>query len=297
MSEHYPEVETVPEWLLAFMVGDAYGAGFEMRPLSFVTENNDGLAYRVHGLDRNHRPGGTTDDTQMTLAVMKTEFWWRSVDFADEFVAEYKFDPAPGYGGRMRAVLPEAARSVTPGLDLMARCREGIETNLKDTCGAAMRAIPVGLISPFTGEKKFAGYHVMTAAIAQARATHHHPDSIDAAVAVALAAYNGTRTGLTTTMSHLGWADPRFWDPVQWRVGSTSGRMIVEAAFGLLLRHETLHELLVQAVALGGDVDTLAALCLGLGSLLGKTNDLPSKLTDELIRPPGLSRAPTRKFP
>lgn len=287
----------IEPWLLAFMVGDAYGAGFEMQDEAFVRANNDGLTYRVHGLDTNHRPGMTTDDTQMTLAVQRTlekpgmvdssrtghAPVWMPKDFAQTFLDFYRFAPAPGYGSRMREIFSD--EDIDSGETIVDQCRWGT----KDTCGAAMRAIPCGMKGRSVAETIYL-------ATTQARATHHNPDSIDAAIVVALTVYAsrelfvpGIGPGwMDWAPKFVGWRNPFQWDPKDWPRGTSSGKHVVQAALGLLCRYGqrgTLHELLVHSVALGGDVDTLAALVLGIGVLAKIPNDLPDELLKGLIRP------------
>jgi len=271
-------------WLEAFMIGDAYGSGFEMKPPEYVAEFNDGLTYRQHGLDPTHRPGMPTDDTQMTMAVQDVmQDGWASalpISYARAFCKAYAAAPAPGYGRRMRENLEAAIRAEAPGAALMLACQGGLASGVFDTCGAAMRALPCA-VSRSSGDNS----DVACSAVVQARSTHHHPDSIDAAIAVALAAWVPLRLDVATDF--VEWPSPSKWTPGQWERGTTRGKDIVQAALGLLVRHDSLHRLLIESVALGGDVDTLAALCLGIGALAPKRwkNDLPQALRDGLVRP------------
>lgn len=271
-------------WLLAFMIGDAYGAGFEMRPPEYVEEHNDGLTYRAHGLDATHRPGMPTDDTQMMLAV-KNAIEEASIgrwQFSQAFCDAYRRAPAPGYGRRMRERLPYALTQADPAAALIEISKHDATTQpLYDTCGAAMRALPCGVL--------LTDGAAVEAAYEQARVTHHHPDSIDAALAVTMIGmdYESGDTAMAHASAWVGWPHPEDWTPAQWQRGTTAGKDIVMAAFGLLSQEESLHKLLVKSVALGGDVDTLAALALGIGALFpGRWQyDLPKELEDGLIIP------------
>jgi ADP-ribosylglycohydrolase len=276
-SERDLSMSVIEPWLTNFMVGDAYGAGFEFAPREQIERFNDGITYRKHGLDPHHKPGGTTDDTQMTFAVkhiVDIGLGTRAVSFANEFCEVYKNHPAPAYGSRMQELLPEAAKRPEPGKFLMESCR----SLGKDKCGAAMRAIPCG-----SNQGDF--YGVVLSAITQARVTHHHPDSIDAAVLIALAAFQPDPDGWRAAAHYVGWPSPEIWNRETWDRSTTRGKDIAQAVLGLLWRLDTLHELLVGAVALGGDVDTVAALCLGLGTLAGRKDDLSPRLREGLIVP------------
>lgn len=266
-------------WLRNFMIGDAYGAGFEFRPAAYIAAFNDGKTYRAHGLDEAHVPGSPTDDTQMTLAVinvLRHGNWGQPVAYADEFVRMYRESPASGYGAKMRELLPAAAHVSEPGRFLIHSC---LPFTTKDTSGAAMRAIPCGL--PYG-----AGSSVIFRALTSARVTHHHPDSINAAVVVALCAYDPSPKGWDDALSYVGWPPAAEWSPGEWK-RTTQGKDIVRGALGLLTRCRSLAELLTESIALGGDVDTLAAIALGLGTLAGLPDDLPEELIAGLLPPHG----------
>jgi len=283
----------IDPWWEAFQVGDAYGSGFEMRDEAFAEANNDGLTYRPHGLGPPHEAGQTTDDTQMAAAVWdvvyrnETDGMWTPtlMDFSQAFCDEFAFAPAAGYGSRMQGWLRAlATEKGVGGRGLIFASRQGIygkewgftEDRLRDSCGACMRAIPCGFAS--------SAENVVAYATTQARVTHHHPDSIDAAVLIGLAAYDPDR--LDDACDFVDWQRGDAWHPSEWKRQSTSGKMIALAAMGLLHRHQSLHELLIESVKLGGDVDTLAALTLGIGALdPGRwKNDLPDALRTGLRR-------------
>jgi ADP-ribosylglycohydrolase len=265
-----------------------------MKPPEYVEEFNDGLTYRQHGLDKAHCPGMTTDDTQMTLAVASSIVKHASfrIGFADEFCEAYRANPAPGYGSRMRERLEWSLRQPEPGRALIAAGRDVVVAGerLVDTCGAAMRALPCGTLAKARG---YGPGLVEALATEQARVTHHHPDSIDAAIVVAGLSWDlndgagKTDECMATATRIVDWPAPDAWSPSQWARGTTRGKDIVQAALGMLLRHDSLHKLLIGCVALGGDVDTLAALALGLGALAPERwkNDLPQALLDGLILP------------
>lgn len=287
------KVSDLEPWLRAFMIGDAYGAGFEMRPEGYVEEFNDGLTYRAHGLDTAHRPGMTTDDTQMTLAVRSTlaESYAGRWQFARAFCNAYRRSKAPGYGRRMQERFALALETSDPATTLVDIGKhDALSSGLRDTCGAAMRALPCGLCA----SHQTAGDAADTA-YEQARVTHHHPDSIDAALSVTMAARaavegNDGDAALVAAAHWVQWPSPHDWDSSQWLRGSTSGKVIVMAALGLLASDDSLHRLLVKSVALGGDVDTLAALTLGIGALFPDRweYDLPASLEEGLIIPEGV---------
>ncbi len=54
--------------MIELAIGDAYGAGFEYAPDTFIREKNDLSAY-VQPPRHTIKPGCYTDDTQMAIAV------------------------------------------------------------------------------------------------------------------------------------------------------------------------------------------------------------------------------------
>src|SRR5262249_28430723 len=115
------------------------------------------------------------------------------------------------------------------------------------------------------------------------------PDGKNAAVAAALAAHYfaydlGKKCDLGAFLSSQvpgQWAAP--WDG---EVGS-KGWMSVRAAVTALVGSESLSELLRACVAFTGDVDTVAAIALGAGSLSAEIEpDLPAHLVSGLENGP-----------
>jgi len=257
---------------LELALGDAYGAGFEFSPPAKIARLNTGLAYAAHDLGEI-APGRYTDDTQMSVAVAEALLAAdpaRAADALDEdafarhYVAAFRRDPRPGYAKGLAALLQDCV----DGADLRRRIRPDSRRN-----GAAMRAIPIGLLADEAA--------VLRVAAASARVTHDTPEGIASAQAIALMAHALARGGralaelpglvqgrLGTTLD-LGWSAEVACD----------GPQTVHAVAASLLRHRSLAALLVACVALGGDTDSVAALALGLASLSPEyARDLPPEL-------------------
>lgn len=256
--------------LVELAIGDAYGAGFEYAAESFVTLHNAGARYVPHPR-HTLEPGQYTDDTQMSIAVaealLSDEPFSREL-LARHFVGAFKRDPRPGYARGFQQLL----ESVADGEDLLARL-----VPRSDKSGAAMRAVPIGIL-PDTAEVK-------EKAALQARITHDTRDGVDAAVAVALASHFcvyalGSLDELGQFVaSHLGdhWAAP-YGGPV-----GPKGWMSARAAITAVARATSLRALLQDCVAFTGDVDTVAAIALGCAaSSPAVERDLPQALVDGL---------------
>ena len=125
--------------LVEIAIGDAYGAGFEFCPREKILRSNTLATYVPHEL--GIEAGRYTDDTQMSIAVAevvlaKTDM--SSSDFADAFVRCFKRDVRKGYAKGMQGLL----ESCEDGTVLRQRLRPESRRN-----GAAMRSVPLGLIS------------------------------------------------------------------------------------------------------------------------------------------------------
>ncbi|MCE7010445.1 ADP-ribosylglycohydrolase family protein [Kibdelosporangium philippinense] len=262
--------------LVELAVGDAYGAGFEYAPASFVAARNDLTGYVQHGQHLGIKPGQYTDDTQMTLAVAEALVSgdaWTPLNLASRFVEVFQRDPREGYAGRFYLFLQE----VRDGADFLARIRPDSEKS-----GAAMRSGPIGLLPEVAD--------VMHHSSVQARVTHDTPEGVEAAQAAALAVHY-CHYGLGPVAEVGKWIDGQVsrggWGRV-WRgkVGS-KGRMSVTAALTALAGNTTMSGLLRDCVAFTGDVDTVATVALAAASRsVEYTQDLPESLVEGLENGP-----------
>ena len=252
--------------LLELAIGDAYGAGFEYANAQLIRQFNDLAAYRQHPR-HSIRPGGYTDDTQMSLAIAEAivaDDPWTPAALAERFVVAFKRDPREGYAQRFHTFLTripdsgEFLRLIEPA---------------SDKSGAAMRAAPIGVF-PTIAE-------VVQRADIQARITHDTVDGVNAAVAAALMThYCIYRLGPRAQIGEFLEAHvPRSWtDPWRGKVGS-KGWMSVQAAVTAFVRNERMSTLLRDCIDFGGDVDTVATIALAAGSCCAEmAQDLPEHL-------------------
>ncbi|RSN36896.1 ADP-ribosylglycohydrolase [Amycolatopsis sp. WAC 04169] len=262
--------------LVELAIGDAYGGAFEHAYPSFVAEHNNLTGYVPHHGQPGAPAGRYTDDTQMTIAiaeVLVSGLRWTPLLLAEQFVRAYHRDPHDGYAPRFHQLLSE----VRDGEELLRRLRPQ-----SDKSGAAMRAGPIGIL-PTVDD-------VLYHAKLQARITHDTPAGIAAAQAAALAVhYCHHRLGplseiarwidgiLPEDVGHGGWALP--WSG---KVGP-QGWMSVRAALTVLTGGGGLARMLHSAVALTGDVDTVATIALAAASRSPEVaQDLPPVLWRDL---------------
>ncbi|MBX3168505.1 MAG: ADP-ribosylglycohydrolase family protein [Candidatus Eremiobacteraeota bacterium] len=259
--------------LIFLAIGDAYGAGFEYARADFVVRHNDLKRYYQHPEHLGIRPGMYTDDTQMSLAVAEalldhsrpTPLHW-----AEHFVRAFRREPRHGYAQRFYDFL----LTVKDGKDFLARIKPHSAKS-----GAAMRALPVGYLAT--------PQLVLEVAAEQARLTHDTPGGIRSAQGVALSAHfllrGGPKAGLPAYLEKQlggGWFD--------WRgsVGS-AGMDSARAALTSFHRHPSMQAMLKECIAWTGDVDTVAALALGLAGCAPEVEcDLPEVLLQDLENGP-----------
>jgi ADP-ribosylglycohydrolase len=155
-------------------------------------------------------PAGTwrwTDDTAMAACVVNELLAHGTIDadrLATSFARRYVAEPARGYGRGAREALAAIARGVPWSDAARLSFRDGSRGN-----GAAMRSAPIGAF--FGGDVA----RVTREATASALPTHVHPDAIDGAVAVALAAgYAATRSDQHQPAALLGFVAANLRDGV-----------------------------------------------------------------------------------
>ncbi|HVM19454.1 MAG TPA: ADP-ribosylglycohydrolase family protein [Egibacteraceae bacterium] len=259
--------------LLGTFVGDALGARWEGSPATDLDGGRDRLDRSLSAATLTY-----TDDTQLTLALAEHLCDHVEVDPArlTTTFAEH-FEPHRGYARGMfglveawQAGLPveQAARAVFP---------DGSFGN-----GAAMRVAPVGVVLVD------APVDIIDAAHRQAAVTHAHPIGMDAAGAQAHAVGLAARTGAfglaelrdvidvcrtdelrraMTVAAELAAAGASL-PEVEQRLGTgVLADQSVPTALWVAAVAEDLPTAVTTALALGGDVDTIAAMaCAVLGA-------------------------------
>ncbi len=257
--------------LTSIAIGDASGAPFEFADKGMLKQFNP-LFY----------PGGTgiyTDDTQMSIAVaLHTlgDFDYTVTDYSSHFWGQYQLDRTrPGFSRRTRAALEEDSVEW-----FMRSCASQMP---RDTNGCVMRVLPVGYLRDVERVKQ--------AALVQCVVTHPYAECILASQFVALMAHyfiyrNGETNIDQFLMDQLGVEEFKKVS-YAWSSGNEVPCNALKTASFCYNRNSikepSTSKILEQAVLVGGDVDSTAAICLGLASLnKNAIDDLSATLYETL---------------
>jgi len=257
--------------LVEMAIGDAYGAAFEFVSDEHIRLENDLTRYKLNP-EISLGGGRYTDDTQMSIALAEHILSGEPTNrynLMSRFLEVFKRDPRRGYSKRLYQLLLEAA-----SVDDFCQRMQPLSTR----SGAAMRASPAGLLSDL--------YDVKALAEFQASLTHDTMEGRISATAIAvmvhyLAYALGPREELgrflDVQVAGYAWSEP--W---QGRVDML-GTSCAHAAIYLVSSLGSQQQVLRNAVALGGDVDTVAAIAMFSASLCPAVlRDLPAELYDGL---------------
>lgn len=261
--------------LTEIAIGDSYGVSFEYCEVSFTRQHNDVRRYYPHACHPGLLPGMYTDDTQMTLAIAELlveGVEWTRKNLADKFVECFKRDPRRGYAGQFYKLLCE----VKDGDDFRQKIIAASEKS-----GAAMRTAPLGLVANLD--------EALEMCRVQGELTHGRTTAINAAQAVVAAVWHFTwGDGRKATLDeflehkvpHPGW--PRWGEDYMGKVG-LEGMRCVEAALTAVRHHDNLKDMLKACIDFTGDVDTVAAIAMGIASCSKEVRkNLPEQLYEDL---------------
>lgn len=268
--------------LVNIAIGDAYGAGFEFaKPKRLAELNNDLSTYYPHNLPGHLPAGSYTDDTQMSMALAEHIVEgspWTHEALANRFVMTYQRDPRNGYSRRLQSILDQVKNG------------EGFRAMIipsSDRCGAAMRSCPIGV---YTDE-----WHVVELARKQATLTHNTPEGQRSSVAIALACHfflrkNGKKKDLIEYLNSHSFLSGLFEHDELWPVGkrvTSEAIPCVKAAISAVVRNTSYSEMLKECIDYTGDVDSVAAMAMGIASCNFDRDDaldydLPEHLFTEL---------------
>lgn len=262
--------ELLPRALGAYFglaVGDALGASVE-----FLTAREIAVLHGTHreiigGGWLRLKPGQVTDDTQMALALggalLASPGGWDLRTVGDAFVAWMRTRP-PDIGHTCR----RGIRRYQLEGSLEAPPSEDDAGN-----GAAMRNLPV-VLATLHDETAF-----RARSLAQARLTHHHPQSDAAVLALgeitrAFLRGEGLRAGLDLAHALVARHPPFRFRPYPHRAG---GYVVetVQTVFDALFNTDNFEDCVVTAVNRGGDADTTGALAGQLAGALYGVEAIP----------------------
>ena len=284
----------VQKMLLGIAIGDAFGAGYEfVRQYKRDQQQEvDITKYRAHPSPKyQHKEGMYTDDTQMSIAVAELLLSGKEFNLenlADFFLGCYKRDPIVGYAKGFQGFLD----SVSTKEQFLQRI---ISTLIRN--GAAMRAVPLGIIDDPT--------RVIEYAITNASITHNTPNGIASSVIVSLLSHyniyerrilaaeelvphvqgiDSITTSYLERVAKMDAFNPEllFGQEDKDKGVPCDGMRTAGAVFYLLSHFTEPKDILREGTKLGGDVDSVLSISLGINLMHQEVSDLPQPLYDGL---------------
>ncbi len=239
--------------LIELAIGDAYGAGYEFVDRKIITEGNT-LEYFKHP-SHDIEKGYYTDDTQMSIAITELileEKEFTNINIANKFVECFKRDVRYGYAGGFYDFLT----SINSGEEFIEKMKPISEKN-----GSAMRAVPLGVYKDVN--------EVIHKSTEQSKITHNTPTGINASVVVSLLSHYflwdiGKKKDMMSFISKYVSGN---WNIPYLSEVTGNGEITVRAVISILNTTSSLKEILYKSIALGGDVDSVASIAMGIASL------------------------------
>ena len=270
--------------LTAIGIGDAFGRPYEFTPEEKL-EEFDLTKYAVYQRDNYIDATGIgkyTDDTQMSIAIANHMINGEPLThsyYAESFFDTYKRDKRDGYSSRIKAILDKSKDYEQLLLEM------SLLVPTRSTNGSVMRCLPLGLYPDVERIKQ--------ACVIQSSVTHPSLDCIIACQVIALTAHYFY---YEIKDAYYFWMIDKVGKEVYSRLadaygedeagyGPVSSNALQTASFCLqnILGTFTMSEILERSIKVMGDVDSTAAISLGLASLnkLCK-QDLPYELLSNL---------------
>ncbi|MHC4778560.1 MAG: ADP-ribosylglycohydrolase family protein [Planctomycetota bacterium] len=283
--------------MLGLGVGDALGAPLEFMSASQILIKHGMVREMIGGGWLNVRPGETTDDTAMALAL------------ADSIVSKGGFDredAAARYIDWLRTGPKDAGNTIRASL---SRIAEGIPIDEASALahseiggksagnGTAMRCAPLALAFADRDEE------LIIHSRAEAAITHHDPvaGGGSAALNIMISTALGpgkdkssviprarevlSASGESSTVPDPGSKDAGELRPTGYVIDS------LECAIWAFLKGKGFEDCLVHAVNLGGDTDTIGAICGALSGAWYGASRIPARWLSALDRREDLENA------
>ncbi len=265
-------------------IGDALGAGEEYAPEVRVKNYRIDDGYRQNPQHHEVGPGMWTDDTMMSVAAARGLIFDQArqeckvlpTTLADQMVSLHKRHRSEGCNAGMLAALDGSQT----GTDLRASFdRHGRTANN----GAAMRSACYGVLGSIEQVRQ---------ASRDCAALTHQGLGVEGAFAVAAASHHFVHGGYKEDLDDFlaEHVNPIYTTRMHNRVAKQNGPLTfltVCAALTAIKDSNTLTQVVERSIRVGGDVDTVAAIAMGIAaSSVEIENDLPAWVF-EGIRPVG----------
>ncbi len=268
--------------LLGTAVGDMMGAPFEGMTSHQIWERFGEVKTPLVPL--------VTDDTEMTLAVARSLCRKKRIDPEDisrEFLSW--FETGPTTIGRTTYIALQMLKEGVSWHDSGKRTLRMLGREAEGN-GSVMRTAPIGLFGQ-------AGEDVMLQTAADvSRITHASPVCINSAVGITLSVAFILQEDLDDALEHaqarMVTMDPKVADAMARGLNDvdiTSKCMAlrtVHAAYRSLSHSKDFHEAVVNAVSMGGDTDTFAAVTGAMAGAAWGRSGIPLEWLNTLDRSP-----------
>ncbi|WP_255333434.1 ADP-ribosylglycohydrolase family protein [Methanocalculus taiwanensis] len=256
----------IPGSLIGSAIGDAMGAPFEgSQIIHQIPERMTG------GGPFSTRRGEYTDDTLQMIALAETLVTchgFSAIDFVSRLVKMYDLHPE-FFGPTSRAVLERVKKGIPP-----EKAAFGIPGSGR-TNGAVMRGAPIGIF--------YRPDHARIMSSIAAAITHTHPVA---------GASSGIVNQMISILCRGGSRESAFFSAlnaceiseVRGRVALLSAAPLIpsldaldaaHAAITCFMEEETFFSMIRRALSLGGDTDTIAAICGALGGAFFGAEGIP----------------------
>ena len=266
--------------LLNLAIGDAFGRPFEFTDKDEIEQNFDIKKYAHFGAESIKTGiGKYTDDTQMSMAIADHMLHSEEMShhsYAVYFYNSYDKDPRSGYSRRIRSCLVQD--SVQGFISKAAQMKP------RNSNGSVMRCLPLGMYPDVEDVKK--------ACLIQTTLTHPTFECITATLMVALSFHYYY---YRIEENYYNWISYHISHEALGHILSAQLNKKVEcdaiqtASFCLkliqdaIVKEYKLSKILEMAIKVTGDVDSTAAICLGLSSAIDSIeNDLDDNLFNKL---------------
>jgi ADP-ribosyl-[dinitrogen reductase] hydrolase len=288
---HYiTKIKKCINMMIGIAIGDAYGGPFENMPRKYLSSFSLEPRYGINPKKKN-LPGHYTDDTQMSIAVSEilfSNYNHNKKNLADFFVKAYKRDKRAGYSRLTKFAL----RNSNDGEDFLKFVQNNSIRN-----GSVMRSVPYGINNNIAD--------LIEKSVINSEVSHNTPQAITASTTIALASHYFSETNedkknifdfvldnlvgfdkqslhylnLISKMNKLD-EDVLFGkdvDGVPINAIKTAG-----ACLYLLKNFDNTRSILNNAILLGGDTDTTAAIATGIAASKYGTRSIPNVLHENL---------------
>ena len=282
--------------LLEIAVGDAFGRPFEFASREIIDQYGGDISkyhrrtkpgqFHPEDVDRikdgqENWPiiGIYTDDTQMSIAMVEHLLSMTpitQVSYVREFIRVYKRD-INEFGEYRKGY----SRRISSGLSNSEHPFEFLSTVEPKTKGngCVMRTVPLGMLPT--------PQQVIHASIVHASTTHASIEGVNATIAVSLSAHYYYHK---IKEDYREWMEKQmgryiFQDIISAYEGGElpcDAKQTASICMRMVLENDSMFDILRKSIATGGDVDSIAAVSLGLAALKGTKNDLPPDLYNNL---------------